>query len=58
MDDCKGTPRDPDQGFPKICPVRYKCHRYLLFSKQRHTGNTMEGPYSFEDDECGKFLER
>jgi hypothetical protein len=58
MQTCKGMPRDPDQGFAKPCPIRFKCVRYERYPSASRTdkAEALEGPYDLEDEECGKFL--
>ena len=58
MDGCKGQPES--KGYRKPCPLRDSCARYRL-----HLGNVkpsgyfeLYGPYDFEDEECGKYIER
>lgn len=62
MDGCKGMPLK--EGYAKPCPVRVDCLRYqthLDVSASRTVPNgyhAYQGPYDFDDDECGKLVER
>jgi len=59
MDVCRGAPPDPNQGFSRTCPLRYKCWRYRhnAESKRPAGAGVMQGPYDFEDEECGQYVE-
>lgn len=58
MDVCRGAPTDPNQGFSRNCPLRDGCWRYTHSSERtRPSGaGVMQGPYDFEDRECGQFV--
>lgn len=60
MDGCKGMPYNG--AYMKACPERDRCARYKLHLSNpasKPSGyHAMQGPYDFEDEECGQFLER